>query len=482
VKRLASPGNHLGVFVHSIRFRLVAWFTAILAVILLVFSAFIYYNQSRDLNADALRDMEVKANGLTQLVRQALHMGNDDITIPRELLRESDVIVLLSPNGQVLASLGPIPPQQAVEIVSVDLRLNHQAADPFIYWESSSQQHYVFTALPVEERGVSFLLIFGSLLDPNEANTRLLFTLAAGSILTLAIALIGGYWLADRAMRPVKTITQAARTISETDLSHRLNLNSRDELGELADTFDDMLARLQAAFERQRQFVADASHELRTPLTIVNLETSHALAAKRSGQEYQRTLNIIRSENDFMSHLVNDLLMLARMDGGQVRIDKDPVDLSDVAIDAVERLEPLAARNEVRLEAGGLPEVRILGDRQYLLQMISNLIENGIKYTIGTDKRVRIETGLAENEAWLRVSDNGPGIPPEHIPHLFDRFYRVDAARTRESQTDEDPQAPTGSGLGLSIVHWLAHAHGGLINVSSVPGAGTTFEIRFPAI
>jgi heavy metal sensor kinase len=482
VKQLASLAPRVGVILHSIRFRLVAWFTAILAVILLVFSAFIYYNQSRDLHADELRDMETKANGLTQLVRGALRLGSDNITIPKELLRESDVLVLMSPNGQVLASLGPISPQQAIQIVTAGLNLNPRAADSLIYWESSSHQHYVFAALPVEERGVSSLLIFGSLLDPNEANTRLLFTLAVGSLLTLAIALIGGYWLADRAMRPVKTITQAARTISETDLSHRLNLNSRDELGELANTFDEMLARLQAAFERQRQFVADASHELRTPLTIVNLETSRALAAKRSEQEYQRTLDIIRSENDFMSHLVNDLLMLARMDGGQVMMDRNPVDLSDVAIDAVERLEPLAARNGVRLETGDLPEVRILGDRQFLLQMISNLIENGIKYTTGTDKRVRIETGSTENEAWLRVSDNGPGIPAEHIPHLFDRFYRVDAARTHQPQTDPDPQAPTGSGLGLSIVHWLAQAHGGQINVSSVPDAGTTFEIRFPAI
>ncbi len=479
MKQPAGLGTRMGVIIHSIRFRLVAWFTAILAVILLVFSAFIYYNQSRDLKADQLRDMEAKVNGLTQLVRGALRPGSDDITLPRELLRESDVVVLVSPDGQVLASLGPISAQQAIQIVTAGLRITPQS---LIYWEDSNHRHYAFAVLPVEERGVSFLLIFGSLLDPNEANTRLLFTLAAGSILTLTIALIGGYWLADRAMRPVKTITQTARAISETDLSHRLNLNSKDELGELADTFDDMLARLQAAFERQRQFVADASHELRTPLTIVNLETSHALAAKRSMQEYQRTLNIIRSENDFMTHLVNDLLMLARMDGGQGMIDKNPVDLSDVTIDAVERLEPLAARNGVTLETGDLPEVSILGDRQYLLQMISNLIENGIKYTTGADKQVRIETGAAERDAWIRVSDNGPGIPPEHIPHLFDRFYRVDAARTRDSQNGLDPQAPTGSGLGLSIVYWLAHAHGGEINVSSILGTGTTFEIHFPVL
>ena len=482
MKKTAGLRSRIGVIIHSIRFRLVAWFTAILAVILFVFSSFIYYNQSRDLHADELRDVEAKANGLTQLVSGALRTENDNITIPKELLRESDVLVLVNPAGQVLANLGPITPQQAVQIVTAGLRFNPQVTNPLVYWESPNHQHYVFTALPVEERGVSFLLIFGSLLDPNKANARLLFTLAIGSLLTLTIALIGGYWLADRAMRPVKTITHAARTMSETDLSHRLNLNRKDELGELADTFDEMLARLQAAFERQRQFVADASHELRTPLTIVNLETSHALAAKRSAEEYQHTLNIIHSENDFMTRLVNDLLTLARMDGGQVMINKNQVDLSDVAIDAVERLESLAARNGVTLETGDLPEVTIMGDRQYLLQMISNLVENGIKYTTSSDKRVRIETGLAEGEAWIRVSDNGPGIPPEHIPYLFDRFYRVDAARTRKGQDKADSQAPTGSGLGLSIVLWITQAHEGEIKVSSIPGAGTTFEIRFPAL
>ncbi len=155
-----------------------------------------------------------------------------------------------------------------------------------------------------------------------DLESRLLFTLAAGSLVTLIIALLGGYWLADRAMRPVHTITQAARTIGETDLSRRLNMKSKDELGELANTFDGMLGRLQAAFERQRQFVADASHELRTPLTIVNLETSRTLASPRKPEEYRHALAIIHSENDFMTALVNDLLTLARMDAGQAVMEK----------------------------------------------------------------------------------------------------------------------------------------------------------------
>jgi signal transduction histidine kinase len=277
----------------------------------------------------------------------------------------------------------------------------------------------------------------------------------------------------------VKTITQAARAISETDLSLRLNLKNKDELGELANTFDAMLARLQAAFERQRQFVADASHELRTPLTIVNLETSRALETHRSQPEYQHALKIIHAENDFMTSLVNDLLVLARMDAGQTAMEKNPLDLSDLVVDTIERLTPLALRNGVMLQAGNLPETHILGDRQYLLQMLSNLVENAIKYTTGDKKLVSAETGSSDGITWVRVSDTGPGIASEDIPHLFERFYRVDKARTRDTDSETDPTLPSGSGLGLSIVQWIVQAHGGEIHLESTPGSGSTFEVRF---
>jgi signal transduction histidine kinase len=259
-------------------------------------------------------------------------------------------------------------------------------------------------------------------------------------------------------------------------------MESKDELGELANTFDAMLARLQAAFDRQRQFVADASHELRTPLTIVNLETSRALASRRSQPEYQHALTIIHSENDFMSSLVNDLLVLARMDAGQTTMEKNPLDLSDLAVDTIERLTPLAARNGVTLQAGSLPETCVLGDRQYLLQMLSNLVENAIKYMTGDKKQVLVETGTADGTAWIRISDSGPGIAPEHISHLFDRFYRVDKARTRDTDMEADPGQPSGSGLGLSIVQWIVQAHEGEVRVESTLGLGTTFEVRFKAV
>jgi signal transduction histidine kinase len=345
---------------------------------------------------------------------------------------------------------------------------------------------YLLTPLFAERRPVG-LIILGRPVDADGQLPKLIPTLIFGSLLTLLISLAGGYWVAGRAMAPVRTITRTARGISESGLHKRLNLKTQDELGELADTFDAMLDRLQAAFDRQRRFTADASHELRTPLTIVGLEADQALSHRRSYDEYERAFKVIRSENDFMSRLVNDLLTLARMDAGQAVLKPSPLDLSDVALDVVERLSNMARRDGIELHAGDFPEVRVEGDYQYLSQMVSNLVQNAIKYAGGSGHHVQIETGNSVSDGksygWVRVEDDGPGIPAEHLPNLFNRFYRVDQARTRrqdESPESDQEKAPDGSGLGLAIVQWIAQAHGGQVNVQSELGKGTTFEIRLP--
>jgi signal transduction histidine kinase len=312
----------------------------------------------------------------------------------------------------------------------------------------------------------------------------LALTLAFACGFTTFIALAGGYGLASRALWPVKAITRAAQEISETGLDRRLGIHTRDELGELAGTFDRMLDRLQAAFTRQRQFTADASHELRTPLTIISLETDRALANARGTDDFRQALRVIQSENQFMSRLVGELLTLARMDAGQMTLQREPIDLSDVVLDVVERYAPLAAHKHIALRTGDLPEIPVQADRQLLSQMVGNLVDNAIKYSPdGASQWVLVETGLLPGtaQAWLRISDNGPGIPAEHLPHLFERFYRVDSARSHNpGEGAQDDQIP-GSGLGLSIVQWIAQVHGGSVQVESQVGQGTRFEVRLPA-
>jgi signal transduction histidine kinase len=471
-----SRFSGLDTFIHSIRFRLVMWFTIILVLVLFTFSSFIYYNQTRDIRGEAMYHLERKFTDIVDVL-----WGS-----PKEtpVLQPNDIFILFDINGKVLINQGISSSQDMVTLIkqaqSTKPQANNEGDEAAIWWIQdwkSGASRYCFMLKTVKISNQDGYAILGSPFDPYGLNNRLLFTLLLGSLFTIVVAISGGLWLADRAMRPVHAITQAALTISETDLNRRLKMTGKDELAELANTFDGMLERLQAAFERQRQFVADASHELRTPLTIVNLESNRALAAKRTPQEYQRALGVIRSENEFMSHLVGDLLTLARMDAGQLGIENKRLDLSDIALESVERLAHLAEKKNVKLDAGELPEVYILGDRQYLLQMMSNLVENAIKYSPGPDNHVIVETGLDADTAWLRVSDDGEGISPEHLPHLFTRFYRVNKARSREESDQEG-----GSGLGLSIVDWIVKAHNGDIQVESTPGAGTTFEMRFKAV
>jgi len=489
-KVFQSVGEWFAPFFHSIRFRLTLWFVFILALVLGVFSAFIYFVQARDLQVDSVGHMQAKFAYIQNYFRGAEWQNSDlssaNIPVNTTPLQKGDLLILIDAKGVMLKNWGETlakPDSIIGSLVSAGSQRQgvnvYEQTIPVINGTNQTvNTDYLFIITPVlHDNLLMGYLIIGTPSDLNSQLHRLTTSLVLGNLGMLVIAFLGGLWLADRAMRPVATITHAARNISESDLSRRLNMRGRDELAELAGTFDDMLARLQAAFDRQRRFVADASHELRTPLTIVNLEVGRALSSRRSTAEYQRTLQVVNAEGERMTRLVNDLMTLARMDAGQAILQFENLDLSDVALEAVERMSALAEHQHIKLETGELPELQVRGDRQGLIQMISNLIENGIKYS-GVGQGVRIETSGSKNTASLRISDTGPGIPPEHLPRLFDRFYRVDAARSHNS--DEDSDSPTGSGLGLSIVSWIAQAHNGNIKVESKVNEGTTFEVILP--
>jgi len=262
-------------------------------------------------------------------------------------------------------------------------------------------------------------------------------------------------------------------------------LKRKDEFGELAATFDQMLGRLDEAFKRQTQFTADASHELRTPLTIIDLEINRALTQLHTLEEYRQVLEWVQSENEQMTAIVNSLLLLARADTGQIALHLQEVDLSDIALASVERLLPLARQSGITLATGDLPELLVKGDQEYLSRMMLNIVENAIKYTASRGTRVHVE--LAEKPGrWgiIRVQDDGPGIAEEHLPYLFDRFYRVDKARSHNKQEvlpgTVCEEKPGGTGLGLSIVQLIVQAHGGEVQVESKMGKGSTFEVKLP--
>ena len=481
--------NRLNPILHSIRFRLALWFVFILAILLMGFSGMLFYIQIQELRAETLIRLESKLENIEKgFGADTAHPGSLDeqgfAGNDTTLLQNTDVLVLYKSDRSLQNTWGPVTEVGGLDLSHVS---NGTLIELLTLGSADNQIQYVFKIVPLSSNGVlTGYLALGTPLDPRGQLKRLLITLVVLIGLTLMVSFAGGFWLADRAMRPVKTIAARARSIGETDLGQRFNLPQKDEIGQLAGTFDSMLARLESAFARQRQFTADASHELRTPLTIVNLETTRALSAPRPAKEYQRTLQVIQSENELMSHLVNDLLTLARMDAHQESLHAKPLDLSDLALDVVERLVPLAVRQEIKLETGELPEVLILGDRQALIQMLTNLVENAIKYTAqneqGNLRQVLIETGTRPTQTlgWVRVTDTGPGVPDEYLDHLFDRFYRVDQSRTRNVNIFNNDSFPPGSGLGLAIVEGIAKLHGGSIEVESELGKGTVFEIIFP--
>jgi signal transduction histidine kinase len=497
------PGG-ISTLIRSVRFRLTVWAVILIGVVLLAFSIFIYTTQARDLRDASLAQLDARMHQMESFYRLALvnYFINGKLQFPETLpeggmiLQDYEILALVDPQGQIIQKLGSITDSDVIDLAQSWMKAGPRQRSiaylqiNLIGKDGKPQRTYLFMAQPIaipDNNNGAGLLLLGRPIDPSNQLPRLLITLIAASFIFIATSLAGGYWLAGRVMRPVQVITHAAREISETDLRRRLNIHSRDELGELANTFDQMIERLQTAFDRQRQFTADASHELRTPLTIVYLEASRALERRRSSEEYTRALNVIKNENEYMSHLVNDLLTLARLDAGQISIKAEELDLSDIALEVVERLAPLANQKGVQLSTGDLPEILVSGDRQYIGQMIANLVENAIKYVSGDGKRVRLETGLLQSEnsaqGWVRVEDNGPGIAPEHLTHLFDRFYRVDQARSQNRDAAEDGENRTsGSGLGLSIVQWIAKAHGGEVLVQSEVGKGSVFEVHLPLL
>ncbi|MGI4787560.1 MAG: sensor histidine kinase [Janthinobacterium lividum] len=288
----------------------------------------------------------------------------------------------------------------------------------------------------------------------------------------LLFAGLGGAFLTDRALRPVREIAQAANRIEAEDLSHRLPVMGHDEFADLAETFNVMLSRLQAGFERQEQafeqqqrFAADASHELRTPLTIIKANTSLALSGRRTELEYEKTLRAVDTAADRMTRIVQDLLLLARADADQLGYPLVPTSLAEVLNQAVASLHSLDLA-PIHLDLPASP-LLVRGHADSLVRLFSNLLENAVRHT-PSEGRITVTAHAEGNHIVAEVADTGVGISPEHLPHVMERFYRVEAARSR---------AHGGTGLGLSICRSIVEAHGGSLKIESTAGVGTTVRV-----
>jgi heavy metal sensor kinase len=300
---------------------------------------------------------------------------------------------------------------------------------------------------------------------------RLLTALAMA--VPVALVFSGGvsYLLARASLAPVGRLRTLAREVTADRLDRRLEVaNPGDELGGLALTINEMIGRLERSFAEVRRFTADASHELRTPLTAIRAEAEVALGRPGMPAEQQALLSSILEECERLHRLTDQLLALSREDAGVAPQTREPLDLTTLVAGVVETMRPLAEAKGLRLLSRGDGPVPVRGDPGRLRQVFFNLLDNAIKYTPGDGE---VETCIEARgaAAFVSVRDTGVGIPPEHLPRVFDRFYRVDKARSREIG---------GTGLGLSIVRSIVTAHGGEIDLKSGPGQGTDCTVRLP--
>ncbi|KAF0092892.1 MAG: integral membrane sensor signal transduction histidine kinase [Puniceicoccaceae bacterium 5H] len=296
---------------------------------------------------------------------------------------------------------------------------------------------------------------------------RLGLSLAASGLGVWIVGLLGGWWLAGRALKPIHTISQTATRIAEGNLTERIDTAGNNELHQLARVLNDTFEQLHAAFERQRRFTADASHELRTPVTILLAETERILKRERKAAEYQEALTTCRESATRMRNLIQALLLLSRQESAPPQ--RESCDLAKVVGEAVAQLEPLAREREVHLQTD-LPHLACQADPAALSILASNLVANGIQYN-RPGGSVAVSLQQRNGSAVLTVQDDGPGIPQEDLPHIFDRFYRADKARTGTSGH---------TGLGLAIVKTIVENHQGTLAAESPDGAGARFVVSLP--
>jgi signal transduction histidine kinase len=293
--------------------------------------------------------------------------------------------------------------------------------------------------------------------------------LVLGDTLAIVVAAAGGSLMAGRALRPLSAVTETALQITHADdLSRRIALEAPagSEVGRLILAFNETLERLEDLFDSQRRFLADVSHELRTPLTAIR---GNVDLIRRMGAD-EESLEAIQTEAERLMRLVGDLLLLAQAETGNLPMAHDPVDVDTVLLEVAQQGRVLA-QDHLTLAMGDWDQAQVIGDRDRLKQLFLNLVANAVQYTPGGG-RVTLSLRLVGEWTHISVTDTGPGIPAKEIPHLFDRFYRVDRSRARKAQT--------GAGLGLSIAYWIAHNHGGRIEVASEVGKGTTFSVWLP--
>jgi heavy metal sensor kinase len=452
----------------TLRLRLTAWYVLLLGLALILFSGYLYFRLEHSLLAQVDSTLELAVSQvLTSLEdedgRPAFQDRENSVAEVRRLAQAGFAVRIVASDGTVWDGFGdylalPAWVPEAPGYVSL--------AGGEVRWRLYSHRIQA-----VDGHTIGWLQAAQSLGSVQETLENLRVQLLLGVPLVLFLAGWGGLFLANRALRPIDRITRTAQSINAGDLTRRIAYRGPgDEVGRLASTFDRMLDRLQGAFERERRFTADASHELRTPLTALKGRIEVTLSRRRTNAEYESTLRDLGQEVDRLIRLSTDLLFLVRLDQGRLPRQPGRVELSHLLEAVVEQVQPLAKMKRLILTTEIPPDIFIFGDADHLIRLFLNLLDNAVRYT-PPGGRVTVRAEDEEADVRICISDTGQGIAPEHLPHLFERFYRTEAARSRDGG---------GAGLGLAIAYEIARWHAGTLEVESVPGWGTAFTVHLP--
>ena len=460
-------------FIHSIKFRFTIWYLLVLAVLLGALSAGVYFYLSRSLYRSLDDSLELRSQQICSVppVLESIWHGE----FQEEL---GEIVMLYFYTGSELVQVSP--PEMSVSLSQEFIYEAINGRSSFATIEAADGQGLRLLAVPIH-LGIPGLplssqpgaLILGrSTKQIDQALHGLVRTLATADALALAVAAGGGIFLARRALKPVDKIAETAQEIGETDLSRRINVNTKDELGRLAATLNAMIGRLEKAFQRQKQFTSDASHELRAPLAVIEAESSLALQKERPPGDYRQSLETISQESKQMSSLIEQLLTLARADAGKEQWNFTDVNLGRAITNLSADVEVLCQEKGLSCQLGQIQDLVVKGDAARLRELFMNLLDNAIRYTPAPGT-VSVSLHREGEMAIVAIKDTGVGIAAEDMPFIFERFYRVDKARSR---------AQGGTGLGLAICRYIAEAHGGKIEVESQVGVGSTFSVWLPLL
>lgn len=478
----------------SIRLRLTLWYTIVLGFVLVILAVFTYIGYWRNISQRTDSNL-IELSGAFATTFQA---ELSDATGPdaiKEAAREAflehrfrdTVFAILDSSGRVFQSsldssqAGSSRSRMSAAIFSTpafgELTAQANSRPEVMGTVREGKVGYRVVARQMRTAGGAYTVVALQSLHPQQEMLEGIRETFYWAIpIGLLLSSLGGYFLARKSLAPVAAMASQARHMGAANLHDRLTVtNQRDELGQLAISFNELLERLEASFEQQRRFVADASHELRTPVAILRGETEVTLSkAERTPAEYRETLSILRDESQRLARLIEDLFTLTRADAGQYPLSLRDTYLDELASVVLVRARSLAMAKNITLAASIEPDLSIHADEELLGRMLLNLLDNAIKYS-PRDSTVEVRCRREGDQYVVAVSDRGPGISPELHSRVFERFFRADKARSRAEGES------AGAGLGLSIARWIAESHHGRLELTRSDSSGSTFSVFLPA-